>query len=87
MKSSKIREMVMEEIRGIPEEKLPQIFDIIHHFRIGLEVAKSRESQIHDYSGCWKDMPEDMYQDFLNEVNQRRRKAFSGRRNFEASVG
>ena len=28
---------IIQELQEIPEEKLPAIYDIIHHFRLGLD--------------------------------------------------
>lgn len=83
MKISSIREKVVEEVKQIPEEKLPQILDLIHRFRLGLQFSRKPTDKITSYAGCWKDMPEDIYQDFMSEVNQRRHTAFSGRRKRE----
>ncbi len=37
----------------------------------------------YEYAGSWKDMPEAVYQDFINEVAQRRSQAFSRRQDRE----
>jgi hypothetical protein len=87
MKTSTIRKKVVEEVNQIPEEKLPQILDLIHHFRIGLQLAKKKDHRITSYAGCWKDMPEEVYREFVNEISQRRHTAFSRRRNSEADIG
>lgn len=87
MKTSTICEKVVDEIKQIPEERQQQILDVIHHFRIGLQRSQKKTHKINNYAGCWKDMPEDMYQDFLNEVNQRRHTAFSRRWDIETNVG
>ena len=42
MKVSSIREKVLREVQLIPEEKLPQILDFIHHFRMGLLSGKGK---------------------------------------------
>ena len=87
MKTSTIREKVVEEVNQIPEEKLPQILDLIHHFRIGLQLSRKEPDKITNFAGCWKDMPEVIYQEFIYEISQRRRTAFSRRLNREADIG
>lgn len=87
MKTSTIYEKMVDEIKQIPEERQKQIFDIIHHFRIGLQISQKNTHQPGNYAGCWKDMPQDIYEDFLNEVNQRRHTAFSRRRDIETDNG
>jgi hypothetical protein len=34
---------IIQELRDIPEDKLAEIYDIIYHFRIGLERELSAE--------------------------------------------
>jgi hypothetical protein len=87
MKTYSIRDKVVEEVNQIPEEKLEPILDLIHHFRIGLQISKKQTLKITDFSGCWKDIPEDLYRDFIHEINQRRHTAFSGRRTRETDIG
>ena len=86
MKTSTIREKVVEEVNQIPEERLPQVLDLIHHFRISLQFSRKKTDKITTYAGCWKDMPEDIFQDFINEISQRRQTSFSRRRNREANI-
>lgn len=41
-----LQQDIMREIQAIPDEKLAEIYDIIHYFRLGLskEVATERQS-------------------------------------------
>ena len=34
---------IVQELRDIPEDKLAEIYSLIHYFRIGLEVESSGE--------------------------------------------
>lgn len=34
---------IIQELRDIPEDKLAEIYDLIHYFRIGLEKESSAE--------------------------------------------
>ncbi len=67
-----IREKVVEEVNRLPDEQLEDIFNLIHHFRLGLEANRSKPD-IMSFAGCWKDMPEAEFEDFLNEMQTRRR--------------
>jgi len=87
MRKSVIREKVMEEIKLIPEHKLSELYDFIHYFRIGLQESKDNITQIMQFAGCWKEMPEEVFNDFLEEICQRRRQAFLRRRSSETSIG
>ena len=86
MKVSPMREKLFDEIAKIPDEKLPEIFDFLHYFRLGLGVEVSTPQKILKLAGSWKDMSEDDFDEFLNDVTTRRKNAFSSRRNREASV-
>ncbi len=87
MGESVIRDKVIEEIKLIPEHKLLEVYDFIHYFRIGLQKSKVNIDQIMQFAGCWKDMSEDAFNDFLEEISKRRSQAFAGRRDGEASIG
>lgn len=86
MKTSTIREKLFDEISRIPDEKMPEIFDFLHHFRLGLESKSSNPQKTLQLAGSWSDMSEDDFQDFLNDVKNRRTKAFISRRNRETGV-
>ncbi len=68
----------------IPEEKLPELLDLIHDYRVGLQPPENKSAK--RYAGCWEDMPDDVYQDFTNEITLRRSQAFSRRRDREAGL-
>ncbi len=87
MKTSILRKKVVEEINQIPNEKLAEILDLIHHFRLGLQSTDKNKTTLMDFSGCWNDMPEEVYQDFMHDITERRHTAFSGRENREAGIG
>jgi hypothetical protein len=37
-----IIEKIIQELQEIPEEKLPQIYDLIHDFRLGLKTENNQ---------------------------------------------
>ncbi|SJM89272.1 conserved hypothetical protein [Crenothrix polyspora] len=39
-----LQEQLIEEIKQIPTEKLAEIYDLIHYFRLGLAQEKSTEN-------------------------------------------
>ena len=84
MKTSITRNKILKEVERVPEEKLPELLDLIHDYRVGLQPPEDKSGI--KYAGCWKDMPDDMYQDFINEITQRRSQAFSRRRDREADL-
>jgi heterodisulfide reductase subunit A-like polyferredoxin len=87
MTESIIRDRVMKEIKLIPEHKLSEVYDFIHYFRIGLQKSKGNVDQIMKFAGCWKDMPEKIFNEFLQDIGQRRKKAFPRRGRSGACAG
>jgi hypothetical protein len=77
--------LVIEEIRLVPKDRLREIYDFIHFFRLGLETVRSRDAteDIMRFAGCWQDMADDEFEDFSQEIAERRKQAFSGRTNRE----
>lgn len=78
---------VIEEIKRIPENKLTEIYDFLHFFRLGLQKSNGSMEEIMKFAGCWNDMPDEVFNDFLNEIRERREMAFSRRRRSEAGIG
>ncbi|OQY30711.1 MAG: hypothetical protein B6I38_06955 [Anaerolineaceae bacterium 4572_5.1] len=87
MTATILKDKVIREINLLPEEKLLEVYNFIHYFRIGAESEKSKiaESSLLSYAGSWNDLADDVFDDFLSDVTERREKAFSGRRDDEES--
>ena len=77
---------VMEEIRLVPKDRLPAIYDFIHFFRLGLETVWNDTEEIMRFAGCWQDMTDEEFEDFSQEIAERRRQAFSGRADRETII-
>jgi hypothetical protein len=75
---------IIEEIKLIPEDKISELYDFIHFYRLGLETVREDTADIMRFAGCWEDMPEEEFQDFLEEIEERRQQTFSRRREYEA---
>ena len=86
MEAFELQNKVMEEIKLIPENKLPEIYSVIHFFRLGLEVGTRDPKNIMRFAGSWQDMAEEEFNEFSEEISQRRNQAFSRRINREALV-
>ena len=80
MSTSVERSKVCEEINRIPEGRLPEIYSLLHSFRLGLETAKEGEASVMRFAGSWQDMPDEAFAAFLREIVDRRQRAFSMRR-------
>ena len=80
-----IQEQIIKELKQIPEDKLAELYDLIHYFRLGLEIEQQVNPTM-QFAGAWKDMPEDEFQSFLKETQARRHQAFSGRRESAADL-
>lgn len=70
---------VMEEIKLVPKDRLPAVYDFIHFFRLGLETVRDDTEEIMRFAGCWQDMTDEEFRDFSEDIAERRRQAFSGR--------
>lgn len=70
-----IKEKIIEEVEKIPVDKVSELYDIIHFFRIGIEsqdeLIEDKRKAILKFFGIWKDMsPEERA--VLNEISLRR---------------
>jgi hypothetical protein len=87
MESSNIRTEVIKEINLIPKEKLIELYNFIHYFRLGVEDKietvlsrteddDKRREKIMQYAGSWNDMSDEAFADFYEEMITRRQQAF-----------
>jgi hypothetical protein len=86
MTQSTEKARVLEEISRIPEERLPDIYRLLHDFRLSLEASRGETHSLMRFAGCWQDMPDQVFDRFVEELAERRRQAFSGRRIREAGT-
>ncbi len=88
MTSAILRDKVIQEINLIPPEKLSEVYNFVHYFRIGTEKEKTRTtaSSLLSYAGTWKNMKDEVFDDFLSDIDNRRKRAFVERRENEASI-
>lgn len=86
MDLSRLQAALLQEIRLVPEDKLPTLYDLIHSFRLSAEASSTSAQATLAFAGCWRDLPEQDYADFTAEIVSRRQRAFSGRRGDEISA-
>jgi len=86
MNAQTLRNKLFEEVSKIPDDKIPEVFDFLYHFRLGLGMKKSTPQKILKLAGSWQDMPDDEFEDLLNDIKTRRKKAFTSRRSREAGI-
>jgi hypothetical protein len=86
MNLSELRAKVAEEIEQVPDDKLMELYTLIHGFRLNSKASSSTAKTNMQYAGCWSDLPDEMYSEFLEDVAMRRHQAFSERRNRENSL-
>lgn len=84
MNLSEIQIRLTEEISLIPQERLPELYNFVHFYRLGLGITPNSADEIMKFAGCWNDMPDQEFDNFLEEITERRQQAFSGRRECEA---
>ena len=57
-----IKRRVLQEIELIPEDKLADLYNFLHYFRLDLEKAHpAKRERILAFAGCWKDMPDGIF--------------------------
>lgn len=84
--NNETKQKVVEELEQIPQDKLPELYDLIHHYRLGLEQRGSHRSQILQLAGSWREMDDAEFATFLEEMTTRRSTAFASRRSDESSA-
>ena len=86
MEPLEIRKKVIEELRRIPDEKMGNIYEFIRHIRTEPQNLTTNIDKIISFAGCWSDMPDNAFSEFIQEMRDRRAQAFAGRRKNETGV-
>lgn len=69
------RDKLINEINLLPEDKLTEVYNFIHYFRLGTEKTKQNKDNILSFSGAW----ENMNDEYLSDISERRSNTFSSR--------
>ena len=85
MDSLNLRTKVITEINLVPPDKLEELYNFIHYFRLGIEVSQPSLNKNMQFAGCWNDMSDETFANFSEEINIRRQQAFFERRSDETS--
>jgi hypothetical protein len=85
MALTNIRTKLITEINLIPEDKLEELYNFIHYWRLNVESSPGSLEQTMQFAGCWNDMSDEMFANFSEEINIRRQQAFFERRSDETS--
>ncbi|MFM2062132.1 MAG: hypothetical protein RLZZ507_1802 [Cyanobacteriota bacterium] len=51
-----LRTKVITEINLVPSDKLEELYNFIHYFRLGIEVSQPSLNKSMQFAGCWNDM-------------------------------
>ena len=81
-----LQRKVMDEIQAIPSERLLELYDVIHFFRLGVERTMPAAPDIMQFAGCWNDWTDREFDEFSADLAARRAHAFSGRMQRETLI-
>lgn len=77
-----IKEKIIEEVEKIPEDKIAEVYDFVHLFRIGIEsqrkIDKDKRHAVLRFFGIWKNMS-DKENAVLDDIQLRRQRTFRER--------
>lgn len=73
MKTTDLRQKLLDEISKIPDNLISEIYELIHYYRIGIESETDRKGEILKLAGSWKGMPENDFEHFLENIKERRK--------------
>jgi len=75
MSISELRTKVLAEIQQVPEDKLMELYELIHSFRSIADDTSNDAKAILQFAGCWSDMLDETYTEFVDEMANRRQQA------------
>lgn len=87
MNSLQIKDKVLQEIDLLPDDKLSDVYNFIHFFRLGIEKSQDIGAQsILKFADSWQEMSDEVFEEFVVEIKERRNQAFTRRREHEGSA-
>jgi hypothetical protein len=72
MKISELRNKLLAEIQQVPEDQLIDLYNLIHAFRLNTVDSDDHDKAILKFAGCWNEMPNETYTEFVDEIVTRR---------------
>ncbi len=67
---------ILKEIKKVPVSRLEDLYSLIHSFNIEVYKKMDTKSDILSFSGAFKTMTEDDYDDYVQHTQQTRKKLF-----------
>lgn len=86
MNANLIRQQLVEKIRNVPDNHLPALLDYIEEIQFDSIQSEQEFSKKPEYGGCWNDMPENVFEDLMTEIDHRRHHAFTNREHRESNT-
>lgn len=71
MSSISIEKMIQVELKGIPKDKLHEIYDLIHYFKVGVkkeqveDVKSLRLASEKKFADVWKEEKDNVWESYL----------------------
>lgn len=63
---------IIEKNGLFSDDKITELDDLINEFIIDLNQSKNKINQIMHFAGCWKNMSDQDFTDFCEDIEQRR---------------
>jgi hypothetical protein len=77
-----IKEKIIKEVEKIPKDKIAELYNVVHLFRVGTEskrkTAKDRHNEAIKFFGIWKKMSSEESA-VLDEIQARRKRTYRER--------
>lgn len=68
---------IIEELNSVPEDKLVEVYDLVHSFAIQNQSQDAMKKKILSYSGSFADLDKDDLKDFLSNLKDTRKTMFN----------
>lgn len=71
MSSVSIKKMIQVELKGIPKDKLHEIYDLIHYFKVGVkkeqveDIKSLRLASEKKFAEIWKKEEDNVWESYL----------------------
>lgn len=67
---------ILKEIKDVPVDRLEEVYQFVHSLTLPTQISDTRRKKILSYAGCFSDMDDADYEDFVAHTQQTRSKLF-----------
>ena len=68
---------IINEINQVPVSMLNDVYNMVHSFNLKVVQKQQNRDEIMNFAGCWEDMKQEDFNDFMDIIKTERNNMFN----------